>query len=128
MKLNENINGKPGFRRADINSGRLKTNLITVPPSYKGSYKTTIVCLSIQDPLNKGTREHGPAHFFRNCNLLGIFYWKFTFMSFSKASITFVAQALPESRRLPWVPQFDIFLRNGLFLLIFNTMVDNFNI
>ena len=102
MKINENINGKTGFRLADINSGRLKTNLITVPTSYKWSYKTIIVCLSIQGPPNKRTREHGSTHFFRNCNLLGIFSWKFTFMSFSKVSITFVAQTLPESSRLPW--------------------------
>ena len=34
--------------------------------------------------------------------LPGIFSWKLAFVSFSKASKTFLAPALPESRRGPW--------------------------
>ena len=38
------------------------------------------------------------THVFWNCTLLGTFSWEFSFVSFSKTSKTFLAQALLESR------------------------------
>ena len=40
-----------------------------------------------------------PSHFFWNRILPGMFSWKFSFVSFSKPSKTFLAPAFPKSRR-----------------------------
>ena len=47
------------------------------------------------------THTHRHTHFFLNRTLLGMFSWKLTFVSFSKAFKTFLAPALPDSRRGP---------------------------
>ena len=47
LNLAKKLMGQTGFWCVDINLGKLKVGLITGPLSYGGSYKITVVCLSV---------------------------------------------------------------------------------